>query len=148
MAQRGGIRDRRFWGLAVMMRQFFGPWVDLRECVGLNGIFLRSPEVKQYRADVALRDRKRVNAFCHQHVLRIVDLLEPKAIVCIGFDALKLFYRSPPAVLHNEQGKALARAGSVGAHKAIAMFHLTRLLVDARYGSAGGCGLHHESPRP
>lgn len=119
------------WQLAVNMRRMFGSRLDLRQCVGMNGIFLRSPSVKQYRKDVGRGDRKRLEEFCRRHVLRIVDLLEPQSVVCIGFDALKLFCKTPPAALHNEEGGVLVRTGNIGPYTANAVLHLSGCRISA-----------------
>lgn len=115
----------RGWTLAPKMRKMFEGRLDLRQCVGTNAIFLRSPDIDQYKLDVAAPDRKRLKKWCEKHVMRIIDLLEPESIVCIGLDTLYLFSRKQPPVLCNEEDRALARPGKIGRHTTTGFLHFT-----------------------
>ena len=113
------------WLLARRMRAMFQPDIDLRECVGMNAIFLRSPKVKIYKGVLAnKRDYKTVKEFCLQQVRSIIDLLDPKMIVMIGLDTLRLFSDTEPA-LWGAKGGVLARKGMIGSREAIGVLHLS-----------------------
>jgi hypothetical protein len=89
----------------------------------MNAIFLRSPRVSDY-GKIDRETRKQVAVFCIPCVRRIVDLIDPKKVVFIGLDTLKLF--GPTNVdLTNERGDTLTRTGQVGDRGAIAVRHLT-----------------------
>jgi hypothetical protein len=112
------------WHLAVRMREMFQPALDLKNTVGLNAIFLRSPSVTDYYRDVTAKDRREVKEFCIMRVNKIIDLLEPQKIVAIGLDTLKLFGPTVPDLV-NSRGNASTRLGEVAGREALGMIHLT-----------------------
>lgn len=112
------------WPLARRMRAIFGRHINLRDTVGLNSIFLRSPNVKEYKQDMSDADRRKVQEFCNSKVCEIVDLLQPKKIVTLGFATLKQFGRTAPD-LTGPSGRVVTQVGRVSEREAIASLHLT-----------------------
>ena len=96
----------------------------LVKCVGLNAIFIRSPNVQRYRKTVPRSTREKIEAFCLPRVRQIVAMIEPQCIVAIGLGTLDLFC-TPTADLFNPKGRPLTRVGQIEGHKAIAVLHLS-----------------------
>lgn len=113
------------WPLARELRRMFEAHFDFHQCVGLNAIFLRSPKIKEYRNSLARSTRRAVRDFCTPCVLKIVDVLEPRKIVVIGFAALRLFGSASIDRRSNGIGRVLTRTGAIGGHNALAVLHLT-----------------------
>lgn len=111
------------WKLAKQMRAMFGPRF-LEECVGINAIFLRAKTAHDYKSTVKMGTRKQIEAFCLVRVRQIVEAIDPKKIVAIGFDTLNLFGASAPDLI-NEKGRTLTRIGEVAGRTAIATLHLS-----------------------
>lgn len=111
------------WRLAKQMRQMFGRGF-LEQCMGINAIFLRSPTVDDYKRSLAKDIRAQVENFCLTRVNQIIEATDPKKIVAIGFDTLKLFSESEPD-LTNEKGRTLTKMGKIGGRSAVATLHLS-----------------------
>jgi hypothetical protein len=111
------------WTLAQNMRRMFGPEV-LARCMGVNAIFLRSPNIADYNRNVDRQTRAQVTYFCKTHVLQIIDVVDPDKIVVIEFSTLKLFGPTEPDLI-NAKGRILTRTGKIGNRKAVAMLHLS-----------------------
>jgi hypothetical protein len=105
------------------MRKMFGKQF-LEQCVGINAIFLRSPTVDDYKRNLDKNVRAQIEAFCLARVVQIVEAIDPKSIVAIGFDTLKLFGASTPD-LANDKGRTLTKIGAVAGRGAIASLHLS-----------------------
>ncbi len=112
------------WVLAKRMREMFEPSIDLQKCVGLNAIFLRSPDIDTYNKNLTKKDRQAVAQFCADQVGEMIELLDPKFIVAIGFQTLNLFCASQPDLL-SPKNRVLARRGMIGTRKAISVLHLS-----------------------
>ena len=111
------------WRLAVNLRNMFGHEI-LRESTGLNAIFFRSPNIKTYNSEVPRQIRRELAAFSVTQARRIVDALTPKLVVGIGFDSLRLFGPTSPALI-SSKGRVLAENGFVGSRPAIGVLHLS-----------------------
>lgn len=111
------------WRLAVAMRAMFGADL-LARCTGLNAVFVRSPDVRTYKAEVALALRREIAAFCLPRVRAVVEALDPGLVVAIGFDALRAFGATEP-LLVNPKRRTLATCGAIGGREAIAVMHLS-----------------------
>lgn len=106
------------------MRQMFGVKLNLEECVGLNAIFLRSPNIAAYNHNLTLEERIRVRSFCCKRVERIIEALNPRRIVTIGLSTLNLF--GPTTIgIASPRGRVLTRKGKIGERDALAMLHPT-----------------------
>jgi hypothetical protein len=112
------------WILARHMRDMFQPTVNLEQCVGLNSIFLRCPNITEYKHNLDTETRAKVERFCLERVHRIIDAIDPRKIVTIGFSTLKLFGETEPYSI-NAKGRVLTRRGRIGSRGAIAMLHLS-----------------------
>jgi hypothetical protein len=111
------------WKLADRMVESFG--VDfLNKCMGSNAIFMRYPDVKSYKKNIPAVTREKIRNLSAFHLQRIIEIVEPKSIVTIGFDVLKLFEK--PLIDHKSpSGRVLTKRGSVFGAPATAMMHLT-----------------------
>jgi hypothetical protein len=96
----------------------------LARCMGVNAIFLRSPNIADYNRNVDRQTRAQVAHFCKTRVLQIIDVVDPDKIVVIGFSTLKLFGPTEPDLI-NDKGRILTRTGTIGDRKAVAMLHLS-----------------------
>lgn len=112
------------WVLARNMRRMFGREL-LEQSVGLNAIFVRSPNIQHYRTHVRRNVRHEIAEFCLPRVTKMVDALNPKTIVVIGFETLALFGRSAPALTNGESGRVLARKGIIAGRQATGTLHLS-----------------------
>ena len=72
------------WALAQRLRSMFETDV-LEQSVGINAIFLRSPNVANYNQILDHNTRKRIADFCRGCVAQIIDAVDPSKIVAIGF---------------------------------------------------------------
>jgi len=86
--------------------------------------FLRSPTVDDYKRNLDKNVRAQIEAFCLARVVQIVEAINPKSIVAIGFDTLKLFGASTPD-LANDKGRTLTRTGIIVGQSALATLHLS-----------------------
>lgn len=112
------------WRLAPRMRAIFGA-ERLQRCVGTNAIFLRYPNQDCYRRHVGEK-RKEIEKFCMKKVALIVEAIQPKQIVTIGFATLEMFGASKTELLRREGTTlALTKIGTVANRPAIGVIHLT-----------------------
>lgn len=111
------------WRLANVMQGMFG--TDLLESTtGANAIFFRSPSMNAYYSETPVELLTEIDRFCRIRLEKIIEALQPKLVVAIGFSALAQFgpsYR----VLSNAQGRCLIQLGSVGARRAYSVLHLS-----------------------
>jgi hypothetical protein len=112
------------WPLAKNLRRMFGREL-LKQCVGLNAIFMRSPNAEHFRKRVERKTRQEIKQFCLPLVGKIVETLRPKTIVVIGFETLSLFGESSPILRSERKNRVLAKAGKVAGREAIGTLHLS-----------------------
>jgi hypothetical protein len=112
------------WTLAKNMRSMF-PEELLERCVGINAIFVRSPNVQHHQSHVGAKLRREIEAFCLAEVERMVRALRPKLVVVVGFETLALFGQGTPALRSHKSGRVLARAARVAERAAIGTLHLS-----------------------
>jgi hypothetical protein len=113
------------WPLAHKMQDVF-EFERLRQCVGTNAIFLRYPNQNCYRRHVPAEKREKIEKFCMGKVSLIVQAIEPKQIVTIGFAALEMFGQREIELLRPMgTNLALTKTGTVADRKAVGMIHLT-----------------------
>jgi hypothetical protein len=111
------------WVLARRLREIFRKDV-LQQCVGLNAVFLRARNVREYEAKVGLRDRRSIEQFCRVQVKALLDAIDPLTIVAIGHGTLDLFGNAHP-VLKNNRGQALVKSGKIFERPAYSVLHLS-----------------------
>lgn len=112
------------WPLAPRMRSVFGI-ERLNRCVGTNAIFLRYPNADRYRREMGPK-RKDIQKFCTEKVAAIVEAIEPKQIVTIGFATLRMFGPTKPELIsESERGYALTQTGTVANRPACGIIHLS-----------------------
>jgi uracil-DNA glycosylase len=112
------------WPLAPRMRQVFGA-ERLKRCVGTNAIFLRYPNANRYRRELSSK-RNDIEKFCTEKVAIIVEAIEPKQIVTIGFATLKMFGPTKPELIsESERRYALTKTGKVANREALGIIHLS-----------------------
>ena len=109
------------WKLAKRLRDMFTA-ERLENCVGLNAIFVRARSIAEYQK-VPIDVRHRIRTFCLAQVDRMLRAMEPKKIVVIGFETMKLFGRAQPCDVN--AGKVLVRGGEVFQRRAFATPHLS-----------------------
>jgi len=112
------------WALAKRVKKIFKESVELRETVGLNAIFMRAPNVSEYKSAISLNNRKEITKFSNNKVCRIIELLQPKKIIAIGFSTLRLFGDTKPET-NSPSGRALTHIGEINGREALASIHLT-----------------------
>ncbi|HQV04664.1 MULTISPECIES: hypothetical protein [unclassified Novosphingobium] len=117
------------WKLAVVMRKLWGREL-MAASTGLNAIFFRSPRVSVFEREVASPLRRRIEAHCLPIVEALVEAMEPRLVVAIGFRTLELFGPTLPA-LSSPNGRVLVRSGRIGKHQAIGTLHLSGARISA-----------------
>ena len=122
------------WPLARNMRTMFGTEL-LRRCTGLNAIFFRSPKIATYSHEVSPFRRRDAAAFCGERVKRTIAALSPKLVVAIGFESLRLFGPTQPALL-NGRGRTLLIENFIGEIPAMGTLHLSGARIAAEDRSA------------
>ena len=118
------------WPLASRMREVWGnPF--LRRCVGLNGLFFRSPNKKEW-ARLPLQIRQDIEKFCKSQTFRIIDVLRPRAIVMIGFRNIAEF--EPTDAPIRCDSSRLIQPGTLWGYPATEIIHLSgaRISNDSR----------------
>jgi hypothetical protein len=110
------------WELAIRMQQTF-PREVLMRSMGSNVVFLRWPSMRDYRRTVPADLREEVETFSRRTLAEIMDVVEPKRVVTIGFDALRAEITVPD--LTSPTGRVLTRSGTLCDRAAIGMMHLT-----------------------
>ena len=111
------------WRLAKVMQAMFGTAL-LERCTGANAIFFRAPSMRVYYLETPVELLAEIDLFCRKHLLAIIEALEPKLIVAIGFSALAQFGPGYP-ILTSLNGRSLVQIGAIGARRAYATLHLS-----------------------
>lgn len=109
------------WRLARTLRAMFG--TALQCCVGLNAVFVRSNNVSSYRAAVSAATRSAIAEYSLAKVQAILEAVQPKRIVVIGFATMDLF--GPSEVVLADGDRRLVKSGSVFGRPAFITPHLT-----------------------
>lgn len=111
--------------LAKKMRIIFSKDV-LLQCVGINAIFLRAKNAREYKQHIAPALEMKIRKFCIPHVNSIIETLQPQKIVVIGIETGKLLGTFEPDLrrlrLPNHN---LTMTGSIGSYKALCVSHLS-----------------------
>ncbi len=112
------------WTLAKRLREMFGEEF-IERCVGLNAIFVRAHSMKNYRElDLALRSQ--IEEFCLPRVEEIVNAIQPKLIVAIGFATLDLLGVDDVGIPKtNQKGRVLTKRGKIYGRDALGVLHLS-----------------------
>lgn len=110
------------WTLASNLRRMFGADF-LQRCSGLNALFFRAPNAGEYKR-IGLGERREIASFCLPRVVELVETIQPRRVVCIGFEALRLFGPTR-SILPNASGRSLVETGSIGAREVLAVMHLS-----------------------
>ena len=111
------------WPLASWMKQMWGK-AYLERCTGLNAIFFRSPKIAVYEKEVSRDVRQSAAEFCLPRVERMINAIEPRGVVFIGLQSLKLFGETK-VELTNSKGRTLVESGRIGAIGAYSTLHLS-----------------------
>ena len=111
------------WKLAVVMRDMFGREL-LEQCVGMNAIFVRTKNSEEYRK-IPKQLRELTEAFCLERVRIMLEAIQPRQVIVIGFETLGLFGVANKVELMNQDGGVLVRIGHVFGRQARAIVHLT-----------------------
>lgn len=105
------------------MQNMFGAPL-LRQCVGMNAIFMRAPNIEAYKKMSTPDTRRKVQEFCLGKVGEVIAATMPHRIVAIGFETLSLFGKSEPDLI-NAKGRTLTRIGRISGIRALAVLHLS-----------------------
>lgn len=124
------------WRLAVNMRSMW-PRQILANSTGLNAVFFRSPDVDNFHA-LGRDTFRRAVAFSLPRAARLIDALDPVAIVAIGFGTLRLFGKAKP-VLRSKRGRALVCEGMIAGRQALATLHLSGAQISTQDRQAIAC---------
>jgi hypothetical protein len=111
------------WRLAQHLQNMFGVPL-LRQCVGINAIFMRAPTIEAYEEMSTPDIRQKVQDFCLGKVREVVAATKPRRIVAIGLQTLSLFGKSERDLV-NTKGRTLTRIGDVGGFRALGVLHLS-----------------------
>ncbi len=129
--QAGGAHERwpaaleyatQDWTLARNMQKMFGP-DRLARCVGLNALFFRAPDLKEWEK-LPRELRIRIESFCKGHATGVIRALQPDRVVAIGFKTLELFGPTKPDI-SNEKGRVLTKSGTVAGYPSLGTLHLS-----------------------
>jgi len=96
----------------------------LKQCVGLNAIFVRSDNIDVYRKNFDLHTRRQIEKFCLPRVKEIIEAVRPKRIVAIGIATLDLFGGRADPCLTGEKN-VLAKLGKIADRDVIGVKHLS-----------------------
>lgn len=110
------------WLLARRIQTMFPPEI-LERSVGLNAIFVRARNVERYDAQVPNEVRRVIKDYCLNQVKRILDAIEPKKIVVIGFSTMDLF--GPTEAVPSGGGRRMLGVGRVFGRPAFVTPHLS-----------------------
>jgi hypothetical protein len=124
------------WRLAKRVREIFEPfdpaWKMLGNCIGLNVIFSRSPNEEVYNRSLPDELRQDVLDFCLPRVRRLIERLNPKKIIVIGFKTLELIKDGVETPLacsadlgKNGKHRVLVKSARAFERDVIATLHLT-----------------------
>ena len=134
------------WPLAKRLREMFGKDF-IEKCVGLNAIFVRAGSMQKYsELDRALRSQ--IEEFCRLRVEKMVNAIQPKLIVAIGFATLDLLAVDDVDITKtNQNGRVLTKRGKIFGRDALGVLHLSgarisipdrKTIADIVSGSIGG----------
>lgn len=111
------------WKLARTMQGMFGVEF-LTRCTGTNALFFRSPSMSVFYSETPGPTLVKCDQFCQAQVQKMVEVLNPQTVVCIGFSTLRRFGLTFP-VLKNTSGRSLLEEGTVLGRPALATLHLS-----------------------
>src|SRR5262249_39251460 len=111
------------WKLSEAIQKLFDRKF-LKQCCGLNRIFVRAPDAATYRQEFR-EYRHSIEEFCLERVIRLVNAIDPQKIVVIGFGTLELFGGGEPRLRSNSNGRTLLKEGQIAGRPAIATMHLS-----------------------
>jgi hypothetical protein len=99
------------WPLSRKLQAIFSvPFLE--RCVGMNAIFWRSPGVKAFKGGLSRTERAEVQDFCKTCTLELIQAIDPKRILIVGFGTQELFSGQRwPAEIKDRKGKDLIRRG-------------------------------------
>ncbi len=111
------------WTLAKRLREMFGEEF-IERCVGLNAIFIRAHSMKNY-SELDRAHRSKIEEFCLPHVETMVNAIQPKLVVAIGFATLDLLDVDVVGTTKNEKGRVLTKRGEIFGRDALGVLHLS-----------------------
>jgi hypothetical protein len=123
----------------------------LSKCTGTNAVFLRSPTMDTYRATVPADVQVEYKALGTSAVLKLIELLQPRTIVALGFATMELFAPTTNVVLKGNAGRALLSSADLKGVRLYGMRHPTGSIPspsDEEMKLIGGYLLQHEAKRP
>jgi hypothetical protein len=112
------------WDLAWRMQETF-PRDVLLHSMGSNVIFLRWPNVRDYKRTLPPDLRKEIEVFSGRMLCEIANIVEPQRVAAIGFDALRLKDDATTPDLVSPAGRVLTRRGVLCGREVVGMIHLT-----------------------
>jgi uracil-DNA glycosylase len=102
----------------------------VERCVGTNAIFIRADSIDDYKSIVCKSNEvlPKIKEFCRNCVEKMVDAIEPRLIVAIGFETLYLFGGSGGSNIDKKSeknGRVLTRTGKIFGRDALGVLHLS-----------------------
>jgi hypothetical protein len=117
------------WHLAARVRGLFAGELGqkfsaefLKSCVAANAIFFRAPNQDTFATMGDPRTLSTIAQFCRDRVERLINLLEPRSIVYIGFNAAG--GKGQPDLV-SPKGRVLAKTCEVAGQSAVQILHLS-----------------------
>jgi len=97
----------------------------LKNCVGMNAIFFRSPTIRAWR-NIDPHLRANLTQFSLDSTRSIVEAMRPRLIIMIGFATMYLFRPRPTcADLYTVDNRVLVKSSELFDIPALAVLHLT-----------------------
>jgi len=96
----------------------------LENSVGLNAIFVRCKNEKSYINLIDLASRKEIEKFCLDMNQKIINMVQPKKLIVIGFRAAHLIGESAPDLI-DSRGQNLTKKAVIFGNNALIVKHLS-----------------------
>lgn len=99
----------------------------LRNVVGTNANFFRARSDKEYRKNLPIAVRRKITEFCLPRVSRLIEVLQPRTIFCIGFKAFDDLNPDDEKIdeMQKKGKQPLFKLGTVSDRPVVAVPHLT-----------------------
>ncbi len=113
--------------LAAELRRMVHPDVLRKNVIGTNANFLRARSDAEYKKNIPAATRQSIREFCLPRVSRLIEILEPQTVFCIGFNAFDVLCPRGQTVdeMCSNGAHALIKTGVFSGRPLLAVPHLT-----------------------